>query len=411
VSALRYWSRGVPALAVATLLGAGYGGSESPRTPHSDGRRARAMSAGRPAADTPASPRRGYTGIQRSLSLGLEDVANPDTDWPEVERNLNAAGVNTIHLSAGRVEFTAFDWPAHPEAAADPGRDHLRAAIRALRRDGRGRERTIDVTVDTLVPAWIKRDPSVGGVDASGKRAQYEASASALYDGPVGDRIVEYVGEIARRYTPGEITLTELMFDDETFGNDDLRLFRRMTGRRDWPRTASGAIDESNPSIGAWRSRVLAHLLSRARAEVHSVERSTGRRILLAIDVEVNWADPGAGRPDAGDDYNVLAKAADRLTLWAYIGTDGKATSDICRLTAALDRDFQIETARFTMSVGLWGANDATVHVVSPDTMASAVRAAETNGITSVNVTPMSLMSPAHWRALRKVWSWPRGAI
>jgi hypothetical protein len=338
------------------------------------------------------------------VSLGFEDVANPDIDWDEVDRNLNAAGVNTIYISAGRVEFTTFDWPAHPEAAAEPGRDRLGAAIRALGRDASGRERTIGIVVDTLVPTWIKRDPSIAGVDASGKRSEYYASASALYDGPVGDRIVDYVGEIARRYKPSEIALTELMFDRGTFGEDDLRLFREMTGRRDWPRTASGHIDESDPSIGIWRSRVLAHLLSRARKEVRQVEPSTGRRTLIAIDAKVNWDDPSAGRPDVGDDYNIIAGAADRIILWAYIGADGKGPNDICGLTHALDRAFSIEISRFTVSVGLWGPNDSTVDVVPPATMAAAVRAAETNGVTSVNVTPMSLMTSAHWRALREVW-------
>jgi hypothetical protein len=388
VSAVGSWNRGVTALAVAMLLGAGYGGGKlHGATQSKDGGRASGKSAG-------------YVGMRHSVSLGLEDIANPDTDWREVVRNLNAAGANTIHLSAGRVEFTAFDWPAHRGAAAEPGRDHLRAAIRALRRDAAGRERAIDIMVDTLVPAWIKRDPSVAGVDPSGRRAAYRPSASALYDGPVGDRIVQYVGAIARRYKPDQITLSELMFDDETFGADDLRLFCRMTGRRDWPRTASGGIDESNPLIAIWRSHVLAHVLSRARMEV----RGIGRQILIGVDVLVNWDDPGAGRPDVGDDYNILAKAADRIVLWAYIGTEGKGPRDIRRLTRALHTRFPIATRRFTVSIGLWGRHDSTVRVVSPARMAAALRAAQTNAITSVNVTPMSLIKPAHWRALRKVW-------
>jgi hypothetical protein len=357
-------------------------------------------STGRAPADMSAGPRRGYGGIRRSVSLGLEDVANPDTDWRDVERNINAAGVNTIHVSAGRVEFTAFDWPTHPEAAAEAGRDHVGAAIRALRRDATGRERAIDIMVDTFIPAWIERDASVAGLDASGERSDYQPSASALYDGPVGDRIVAYVGEVARRYMPDQITLSELMFDDETFGDDDLRLFRRMTGRRDWPRTASGDIDENDSSIGIWRSRVLAHVLSRARAEVRRVDR----RIQVAIDVLVDWDDPGAGRPDVGNDYDILAKSADRIIVWAYIGTEGKGPDDIRRLTRALDEEFPIETWRFTVSIGLWGRNDSKVRVVSPARMAAAVQAGETNAIKSVNVTPMSLMKPAHWRALRAVW-------
>jgi hypothetical protein len=399
----RSWFRAVPVVAVATLLAAGCGGST--RTMQGiEGGRVSDESAGLAPSDRAPRPGGQYFGIRHSVSLGLEDIANPDTDWRGVERNLDAAGVNMVQLSAGRVEFTAFDWPAHPEAAAEPGRDHLRVAIRALRRDAAGRERAIDITVDTLVPAWIKRDPSIAGVDASGKRAQEWPSASALYDGPVGDRIVEYVGEIARRYEPDQITLTELMFGDQTFGADDLRLYRRMTGRRDWPRTASGDIDESDPSIGTWRSRVLGQVLDRARAEVRRVERSSGHRILVAVDVRVNWGDPGAGRPDSGDDYNILAKAADRLVLWAYIGTEGKGPKDIRRVTRALDEDFPIATSRFAVSIGLWGPNDSTVRVVSPARMAAAVRAGQTNAVAAVNVTPMSLMNPAHWRALRRVW-------
>jgi hypothetical protein len=74
--------------------------------------------------------------------------------------------------------------------------------------------------------------------------------------------------------------------------------FRRTTGRRDWPRTTAGLIDESDPSIGIWGARVLAHLLSRARAEVRRVERGTsGHRTLLAIDAKVDWEHPGTGRP------------------------------------------------------------------------------------------------------------------
>jgi hypothetical protein len=150
---------------------------------------------------------------------------------------------------------------------------------------------------------------------------------------------------------------------------------------------------------------VLAHVLSRARAEVRGVERSIGRQILVATDVQVNWDDPGAGRPEVGHDYDILAEAADRIVLWAYLGLDGKGPEDVRRVTRALDEEFPIETRRFTVSIGLWGPNDSTVHVVSPSRMAAALRAGETNAITSVNVTPMSLMTPAHWRALQEVWA------
>jgi hypothetical protein len=337
------------------------------------------------------------------VSLGYEDIVNPDADWDQIRSYLDATDINVLQLSAGRVEWTPFDWPAHPEVAADSGTDHLQRAIDELRVAPDGSTRQIDLMIDTFIPAWIERDPSIAGREGDGGRSTYVPSATALYQGPVGDRIVEYAGELARRYQPDQITLTEFMFDDETFGDDDFELFKAMTGAEDWPRDDSGAVDTESPAIGAWRSRVLADLLGRVRAEVQRVQGDTGKTILAGTDVAVDWDNPERGRPERGGDYQILGGSVDRMMLWAYLGSEGHTPDDVRRLTAGLG-SFGLDMSQFAMSIGLWGVDDSTVDTVSPETLAEAVVAAESNGVRVVNVTPMSLMTPAHWQALAEVW-------
>ncbi|GAB3167231.1 hypothetical protein GCM10027059_27680 [Myceligenerans halotolerans] len=348
----------------------------------------------------------------QSMSFGIEDIVDPEQDWDAVEERLDDAHVNAVTLAAGRVEWTAFDWPDHPEVAAEPGRDHLAHAIDNLAHGSDDEPRFVDLLIDALTPAWIARDPAVGGIGADGEPAVSQPSATAVHDGPVGDRYLELLEELARRYEPDQITFTELKFDDETFGDDDAALYREMTGAQDWPRRDGGSIDTEAPEISAWRSRVLAGFVGRAATVLDEVAAETGRRPSLAVDVLVDWDDPHAERPDAGHDYGLLARHADRLVLWAFVGIPrrNRTPDDVDRLTAALARsDVPIDS--FTVSVGLWeleGGRASTIEEqakITPGEMTGALRGARTNGVTAVNVTPYVLMTDEHWTALSEVWT------
>ncbi|SKC82490.1 hypothetical protein [Krasilnikoviella flava] len=342
---------------------------------------------------------------ERSVSVDFGIVTDPETDWAAVDRHLDDAGANGVDLNAGRVEFTAFDWPAHPEVAAEPGTDHLARAARALHESADGTTRQVGLIVDAYVPAWITADPSVAGVSADGTRAKYQASASQLAHGPVGDRLVEYVAALGERYDPSQIAVTELFLNRYSFGDDDLDLYREMTGADDWPREADGAIDEDAPELGVWRSEVLAGLLGRMRSALDEVRGGDGAQIQLAMDVRVDWDDPAAGAASSGHDYAILLGAADRLVVWAYVGRRDRTPADVERVTAALE-DGGFDMSRFTMSVGLWaGSADADPpRAISPELMAETVAAATTHGVEDVNVTPLSHLSDAHWAALDQVW-------
>ena len=85
------------------------------------------------------------------------------------------------------------------------------------------------------------------------------ASVTALTTGPVGERLVDFVAEVTSRYRPDAVALTELMFDNNTYGGDDRDSYLLASGGTDWPRLANGDIDVEHPSLGAWRSKSLAN--------------------------------------------------------------------------------------------------------------------------------------------------------
>lgn len=339
----------------------------------------------------------------RSVSIDFGTVVDPGTDWSSIDRHLDRAGVNAVELNAGRVEFTAFDWDDHPEAAAEPGTDHLALAARALARGPDGARRNFGLIVDAYVPRWLEQDPSLAGRSSDGEAAEYQASASALARGEVGDRLVDYVVALGRRYEPAQISVTELFLNRFAFGDDDLALYREMTGAEDWPRDESGAVEEDAPELGAWRSDVLAGLLSRMRTGLDEVQRGDTARIALSMEVRVDWDELARGVPSSGHDYERLLSAVDRLTVWAYFRPSGRDVSSVEALTAAL-AGAGFDMSRITISVGLWAGSSGSTARITPEDMARAVTLAATNGVRAVNVTPLSFMTDEYWSALASVW-------
>ncbi|TNC42458.1 hypothetical protein [Mumia zhuanghuii] len=347
-------------------------------------------------------------GETHSVSIDFGVVTDPETDWDKVSAQLADAGATAVNLSAGRVEFTAFDWSEHPEAAAEEGTDHLAEAARGLYESPDGQERTVNLIVDAFVPRWIESDPSVAGTSVDGTRGTHGASASQLAEGEVGDRLIDYVTELGERYNPASIEVTELFFSGYTYGADDLALFTKMTGAQDWPRTGDGAIDTSSTAIARWRTEVIAGVLDRMRDALDDVRDGDGREIGLTLDVRVDWGAPSTGSPTSGHDYALLMSSVRglRLQLWAYIGLPPRAPSAVEGLTAALQRaGYDME--RFILSIGVWTTGrtaDGARAIIAPQTFEVAVRDAATHGITDVNVTPYSLLSAEYWQVLASVW-------
>lgn len=331
---------------------------------------------------------------ERLVSFGFEDVVTDTPRWAYFGEQLRRSNANAIAISVGRTDWAAFPWPKHPDSVSSnvsqTGKDYVEEAIKSLRPHLSGKQ-WLTLTIDTLAPALLTAKPALAGVNPAGAKSTSFPSVSALATGEAGDRIVDLAMEICSRYKPDRISLTELMFDDYTFGDEDLTSYENHTGRRDWPRASNGQIDTQDPSLGAWRSTSLATLLARVKtvAAVHGTE--------LDMDVRTSWAEPGQGRPLSGHDYPLLLSESDRIIVWNYFAINGSTPEYAGQVGASLKERFP---GRFVMSTGLW-AQDGAVTARQLESSLAAVARAQ---VEAVSVTPASMLTDAHWDVLAGLW-------
>jgi hypothetical protein len=331
--------------------------------------------------------------VDRIVGLGFEDVIKGTEGLGAIASNMDYSNANGVSLSVGRTDWAAFPTVAGSDAQSSSvrrtGRDYVAEAITALGQSKSGAKRDVVLVVDTMVDGWISRDASVAGYNADGQRSTEFASMSQLESGAVGKAIVALAGEVAGRYHPTSVSLTELINAEYTFGSDDLASFKAQSGRSDWPRLAGGAIDAWNPAIGKWRSAVVAGLVARAAAATHEDDVS------LWMEVRANWSDPGQSRIESGHDYKLLLNAADKLVLWGYFATADRPASALLAQARAVQ---DLAPGRFVMSIGMWADGDATI---TGRQLTAGLRATAKGGVRSVWITPTSKMSASHWKALR----------
>lgn len=336
---------------------------------------------------------RGITRLprERAVAFGFEDVAVENAGWPAARSRLRRANANAITLSVGRGDWLAFPWrPAatwESSIVARTRRDFVREALEGL--DGF----PVTLVVDCLAPRAITRDLSIAGQTSRGRRSPEFLSVSSLDGGYFGAHLVSMCAEVARRYRPERIGLTELMFDDATFGPADLAHFRKYTGRPAFPVGVDGQVDGMHRSVQRWRSEALARFARRISVAVGKYG------VAVDMDVRMNWRDPGGDRADSAHDYALLLGAVDRIAVWNYFALSGAEPGYGARVSGALRRRYG---DRVVMSTGLWAGQDG---IVAPEGMRSSLQAVARAGIGAVSVIPASLMSANHWGALGEVWA------
>ncbi|WP_299023327.1 hypothetical protein [uncultured Dietzia sp.] len=338
----------------------------------------------------------GYPRIppERVVAFGFEDVATVAAGWPSVRARLRQVNATAVTLAVGRADWLAFPFPAargwESSIVARTGRDFVREALTGL--DGLG----VTLIIDALAPRAIRRDPSLAGRTARGAASAEFLSVSALDGGYFGAHLEAVCREVARRYRPERIGLTELMFNDATFGRGDLAHFTAHTGRSGFPRSKDGGIDVDHPAIHRWRSDSLARLLGRISAQVARFG------VLVETDVRANWKNPHGDRADSGHDYALLLKSVDRIAVWNYFALAGVGPGYGADLASSLGRRFG---DRVVMATGLWSTGG---RVVSPGDLGAALLAVASAGANAVSVIPASLMEEGHWVALEGAWGGPR---
>lgn len=332
-----------------------------------------------------------------AVGIGFESVTDPETNWDEVRENFDAAGVDAFTISIGRPEWAGFAWNGQQDhwapairRAEDAGRDLVREAIETLSLDT---DRAVTLTVDVLSPLAVSEDEELAGAFPDGSAAEAFPSATALYQGEIGDRIVAMCGAAAQRYSPDRLAITELL-GDTFFADSDEELFSEMTGRDGFPRTADGEVDLTDAAVTDWQSEIVTDLIQRC---------GEAAEIPVEMDVRVNWEDPGAGRPDSGHRYPDIYDTGAHLTLWAYSGLAGVPAESTADLAAGMKEQFSAEElSRTTLSTGLWSEGGSTQ---SPGDLVTAVRAAASvaEGPAEILITPLSMLTDEHWEALNEL--------
>ena len=343
------------------------------------------------AGETPPVP------AHRMVNLGFEDVVNTERGYlAGLSDRLNSVDATAVSLSVGRTDWIAFPWPDQPgmesSQVSRSGRDFVAEAITALETADDGSKREVVLTIDVLLDRALKEDPSLAGRSVDGAESASFASVWALRHGKAGKRLASLAAAVARKYKPSAVNLTELMFDDFTFGNDDLEDFKVTTGSTDWPRSSDGSINVSDPRIHAWRSAAMADIVRKVGAAVEPYGAN------LDMDVRSPRDSPSGDRADSGHDYDLLLTQVDRLHVWEYVGLNSERSPKTRELAESMNRR---AGSRMSLSVGLWSEDGR----ISAGEFGTALRNAALGGASSVSVTPASLMEDQHWEELRKAWS------
>lgn len=336
-------------------------------------------------------PRSVPAGPVRAVRLDYENMARSRPLLDELEKRLVAAHANTVALGAGRLDWTYFKWRGHRGSWSS---DVHNTAVDFLWRDAArfGKWAAVDAVVDVLAPRYVASHPQAAAVSWRGVRSANLVSTTQLVDGEFGALLVEMVDYIASRYPVNSVSLTELDYYIDGYGEDDAASYRKFSGRGDWPRSADGSINIDDPSIGAWRSHEVGRFLQRAAAAAHT----HGKKLYL--DVQVEWDHLERRGASHGQDYGVMLGFADRLVVWDYFDLAGRPpeyTTEVARSLLPFGQD------RIILSVGLWPKEGAPV---SPDALRIALKAGLSAGVINEWVTPSRFMDQDHWRALADSW-------
>jgi hypothetical protein len=330
----------------------------------------------------------------RAVRLDYENMARSLPGLDALEKLLIASHANTVALGAGRMDWTYFKWRWHRGSWSSDVRD---TAVDFLSRDvGRfGKWAAVDAVVDVLAPRYVAAHPDAAAVSWRGVRSTGLVSTTQLVNGEFGKLLVEMVDYIAAHYAVQSISLTELDYHIDGYGQDDAASYRLFTGRGDWPRSADGTINIDDSSIAEWRSYEVGRFLERAAAAAHS----HGKK--LYFDVQVDWDHLERRGASHGQDYRVMLGSADRLVVWDYFDLAGRPpeyTTQVARSLKDLGSD------KVILSVGLWPKEGPPV---SPAALRTALLAGLSEGIVNQWVTPSRFMTPGHWKVLADVWADP----
>jgi hypothetical protein len=204
----------------------------------------------------------------RAVRLDFNDLKNSRAEIAGLEKLMRGARVNTVALGAGRLDWTYFKWRGKEAWWSSDVKD---SGIDFLAQDAArfSRWSSVNAVIDVFAPRYIAAHPRPAAVSRLGRTNASLVSSTELANGEFGREIEAMAGYIAAHYPVSSISLTELDYHIDGYGDDDKAASMSDSGRADWPRNSQGLIAIDDPSIGEWRSRQVGGFLARVAGAVH----------------------------------------------------------------------------------------------------------------------------------------------
>lgn len=349
---------------------------------------------------TCTAPAKAPGGITHVVNVGYEDITSSDPHrLAYLAQKLDQVKATGVRIAVGRLDWVGFPWAGHEDLESsdvkDTGRDYVQEAIAALGCDASGHRRTIYLGVDALFGREVTDHPELAGVDQSGKRSTLFASLTAWKTGPLTPLLADFVHELAVRYHPDDVNITELYFDANTFGADDFADFKATEHVDAWPRSHDGTVDRTAPSVANWRSGAIASVVERVQ------QRLAGTGVRLTFDVRAPVALDPLGRPDLGANYPLLLKHVDQIVVWDFPGMVAFSVLGADQLGPLL---FTGNPDRYELGIGLWKGGTGGGRITAAQ-LRHELDSAKRQGIKHVSVTPTSLFTEETWSILQSEWA------
>ncbi len=337
----------------------------------------------------------------RAVRLDYLDVSESRSQAAALEEQLKGAAATMVSLSAGRVDWTYFPWPDHQDRWSE---DVKASGIDFLLDDSIrfGKWTHVSAVVDVLAPLYIQAHPDIAAVSWSGKKSKDLVGLMELVDGPFGRDLLDMINTIATYYPVNSITLSEMNYYVDGYGEQDKASFLDFSSLSDWPRTPDGKIDIENPAIGIWRSYMIERFLNKAAAIVHQQGKLFFLEERIGIDSEYKVF------VNNGSDYNLFLVYADRLIVSGSSEPFSRSPIAMSAIAQYLDH---YQNGRIILNLGLWDKDydPSTAKIlmsfISAEDLKAELRSAFHGGVSDLMITPSFLMNDSHWQVLAEFWA------
>jgi hypothetical protein len=328
----------------------------------------------------------------RAIRLDDTNMTISRNEIAALEKTFLASGINLVSLGAGRAEWTFFKWSGHEAAWSDEvkasGVDYLAENIKAF-----GQMAYLDASIDVLSPLYIKSHPQAAAISYDGVSSTELVSTVQLAEGTYGRQLLEMIRAVAANYPVDSISINELYYQRDGYGPDDLASYLQFSGRRDWPRTASGGIDINDASIGDWRSAELAKWIDQAQAIAHLYGKA------FFVNVALNLDEANSPLLDYGQPLHAIQGKMDKILLWGFFDPENISPQTLNSAAQLLNENDRED--KFIFVIGLWNKQN---QAISPQKLNQTIRMVQQGGLQDIWITPASLMDAQRWEILRSLW-------